>query len=283
MNESKFYEIGGPRAIRREYVLSVLTGIVLAAVLGWVIFVFVKKGQFAAALWGPILFPNHDQFGAFWRFMGVGLRNTLYTVIGAAFGSYLMGLLLALGMIWAKPRWRWILIAWIEIFRGTSTIILIFTVATMLYRYGFRFPPVWYLIIAITLHASAAISEVFRAGFATLPRTQEEAAFALGMPRRRVYLEILLPQATRVMMPALISQLVLIVMDTSLGFVINFPDFLYQGEIAIQNLKNPIQVYALIAVVFILLNSGISKLVDQAADRDRSGEVRKRRARSTVT
>jgi glutamate transport system permease protein len=104
---------------------------------------------------------------------------------------------------------------------------------------------------------------------AALPRGQAEAALAVGLNRLETLRLILLPQAFRIMLPALISQLVVIVKDTSLGFVIfGFSEFVRTANTVIQffggqlGVNLPLQMYVAVALVFILINYGLGKLAE---------------------
>ena len=112
-----------------------------------------------------------------------------------------------------------------------------------------------HLVIGLTAYNSVIIAEIIRAGVASLPRGQAEAGYSLGLTRGQVLSSILLPQAFRVMLPALISQLVVIVKDTSLGFIISYEEFVRTANIIIQTLHNPIQTYAIVALIFIIIGT----------------------------
>jgi glutamate transport system permease protein len=76
------------------------------------------------------------------------------------------------------------------------------------------------------LYNGSVLAEIFRAGILALPRGQSEAAYALGMRKTQVMILILLPQALRSMMPTIISQLVVLLKDTALGFLITYEELL---------------------------------------------------------
>jgi glutamate transport system permease protein len=127
---------------------------------------------------------------------------------------------------------------------------------------GLDLPILWYLVIGLTAYNSVIIAEIIRAGVASLPRGQAEAGYSLGLTRGQVLSSILLPQAFRVMLPALISQLVVIVKDTSLGFIISYEEFVRTANIIIQTLHNPIQIYAIVALIFIVINYALGRLAE---------------------
>jgi glutamate transport system permease protein len=118
----------------------------------------------------------------------------------------------------------------------------------------------WYLVIGLTAYNAVVIAEIIRAGVQALPRGQTEAASAIGLTRAATLRLILLPQAFRIMLPALISQIVVILKDTSLGAFISYEELLRRGNLAVQNLGNPLQLYLLIGVLFVAVNSVLSRL-----------------------
>ena len=171
----------------------------------------------------------------------------------------------------------------IEVFRGLPVVITIYLAARVLPEVGISLPPLWYLVIGLTAYNCVIIAEIVRAGVAALPRGQSEAAYAVGLSRFQVLRLILLPQAFRIMLPALISQLVVIVKDTSLGFFIfGFEEFVRTANLVIQaflgqeSINLTLQMYITVALVFILINYGLSKLAEYV-------QRRSSRARRTPT
>ena len=114
-------------------------------------------------------------------------------------------------------------------------------------------------VIGLTAYNAVVIAETVRSGVVSLPRSQVEAASAIGLTRGQSLRLVQLPQSFRIMLPALISQLVVVLKDTSLGFVILFPEAISFARIAIQTLSNPLQLYFVIAVLFIAINYLLSR------------------------
>ena len=114
-------------------------------------------------------------------------------------------------------------------------------------------------VIGLTAYNAVVIAETVRSGVVSLPRSQVEAASAIGLTRGQSLRLVQLPQAFRIMLPALISQLVVVFKDTSLGFVILFPEAISFARIAIQTLSNPLQLYFVIAILFIAINYLLSR------------------------
>ncbi|HEX6682674.1 MAG TPA: amino acid ABC transporter permease, partial [Candidatus Limnocylindrales bacterium] len=144
----------------------------------------------------------------------------------------------------------------IEVFRGLPVLVSIF----FAWRLSGIVNPMWPLIIGLTVYNGVVIAEIIRSGMDGLPYGQREAAESIGLTSGQAVRLVLLPQAFRVMLPALISQLVVILKDTSLGFIITYEDTLAIAQQIIQALNNPIQVYLTLALIFIAINYSLSKL-----------------------
>jgi len=115
--------------------------------------------------------------------------------------------------------------------------------------------------------AAGVIAEVLRAGVNAVPKGQVEAALSLGMSRRAITSKIVLPQAVRYVIPTLISQLVVVVKDTTLAYVVSYPDMMQDARVLINNYNALVSVYAVVAVIYILLNYLINRLAALIAAR----------------
>ena len=130
------------------------------------------------------------------------------------------------------------------------------------------------LVAGLTLYNGSVLAEVFRAGVNALPKGQREAAYALGMRKTQVMTNVLLPQALRNMLPTIISQLVVVLKDTALGFLILYPELLYQARTlgSQGQLGSPIlQVAMVIAVIYIAMCLLLSALANYLERRTRRG------------
>jgi glutamate transport system permease protein len=260
VSSSVLFDAPGPKTRRRILLGSVLAGVGLAALAVFVVLRLQAQGQLTELKWGPILNPANPNFVLLWTGLGKALRRNVQAAGLAMVFSLLLGTLLAVTRI-SVPRWgRWGVIGPMELFRGLPVVIAIFFAARVLPELGVSLPLLWYLVIGLTAYNSVIIAEIVRAGIASLPRGQAEAAAAVGLTRGQALRLILLPQAVRVMLPALISQLVVIFKDTSLGFVIQYVEVVRFAAIAIQELRNPLQLYLTIGAIFILINYGLSRL-----------------------
>lgn len=254
------YDQPGPRARRRILLGSLVASAALLAVAAWVAMRLADQDQFDADKWTPIFDPGHQSFNDLWRFLGGGLQNTLKVALFAIVFSLVVGTLFAVTRVSAAPSYRWAVVGVIELLRGVPVVIAIFFAARVLPEVGLDLPMMWYLVIGLTAYNSVVIAEIIRAGIQALPRGQTEAAYAIGLSRGQTLQLILLPQAFRIMLPALISQLVVVLKDSSLGALIGYEELLRRGSIAVQSLQNPLQVYLLVGAIFVVVNYALSKL-----------------------
>jgi glutamate transport system permease protein len=256
------YDAPGPATRQRTLVASVGAVVLLLAVAAFVLYRLAEAGQFTEERWGPLLSPGNQYFTQVWTRLGLALVATLVAAGLTLVCSLLVGTALAVSRITSAPWYRWLVVGFIELFRGLPVVITIFLAWRLLPVVGINVDPLWPLVIGLTLYNSVIIAEIIRAGVASLPRGQAEAGYSLGLTRGQVLGSIQLPQAFRVMLPALISQLVVIVKDTSLGFIITYEELVRTANQIIQFLRNPIQTYVVVALIFIVLNYSLGKLAE---------------------
>lgn len=269
MSQSVLYDAPGPRARRRSLVISVVAGLVLVGLLVLAGLRLHREGQFAPELWSPLLWPGDEQFMDVWRQLGRGVYYTLLAAALAITFSLVIGTAVTTTRLMLGRRGRMPLVVLVELLRGSPVVVLIFFAGKILPAFGVDLSNLWYLVIGLTLYNSVVIAEILRAGVAALPRGQAEAGLAIGMTRRQTMLVVQMPQAFRLMLPALISQLVVIVKDTSLaGLILTGPDELLRiSERVFRFLDNPLQTYTVIALVYIVINLILSRLATFAERR----------------
>jgi polar amino acid transport system permease protein len=152
------------------------------------------------------------------------LRNTLiYTVLAFVFGL-VFGVIIALMRLSSVGVYQWLGAAYVELFRGLPALLVLFLVALGLPRAfpGFQFPGGFYgqVTVGLGLTAAAYMAETIRAGIQAVPRGQVEAARTLGMSPGRTLWSIVLPQAFRIVVPPLTNEVILLVKDSSLVYVL---------------------------------------------------------------
>jgi glutamate transport system permease protein len=201
------------------------------------------------------------------------LGNTLQAFAAAAILSLAFGAVFAAGRM---SEHAWISrpsAAIVEFFRAIPLLVLIFIMYYGASRsLGVNISAYWALVVGLTLYNGSVLAEIFRAGVRSLPRGQTEASYALGMRKTQVMTNVLLPQALRAMLPTIISQLVVILKDTALGFLIQYPELLYQArQLGSQvQLRSPIlQVAIVIAVIYVAMCVLLSALATYLEKRSR--------------
>lgn len=189
-------------------------------------------------------------------YMLEGLKTTLIAAIGIVF-SFLLGTLLALCRLSTRPWVRWPAIAYIEGVRSVPLILFIFFIYFMLAALGYDVSAFWAATVAIVVFISTYVAEIIRGGILSVPAGQLEAARASGLSYRAAMRFVVLPQATRVMVPALVSESVIVVKETSLAMVIGVPEFF--NRVLITNARVLTEPFALLgfaaAVYFVICYS----------------------------
>ena len=265
--QSVLYDAQGPRARRRT---AIGTGIAVVVLLGLgylVVRRLIDRGQFSMEAWGPLIDPSNEVFDTVWRLLGEGIVNTIKAAVVAMTLSVVLGTVIAVARLSLGRAARIPLIGLVELFRGLPVVLLVYFGVRVLDDVGVDLSGwpggqvFWGLIIGLTVYNMVIFAEVVRAGVASLPRGQREAALATGLTNGQTMRIVLLPQAFRVMLPAIISQLVVVLKDTSLvTFVANYDELLSQGESIQRNLDNPIQTFTVVALLYIAINYTLGRL-----------------------
>jgi glutamate transport system permease protein len=265
MSEAVLYDVPGPRARRRVLIGSVVAVVVLLAIAVAAALRLADNGQFEAEKYRP--FVEEPQL---YERIGEALLNTLEAAAYALVLAVLLGVLLAFGRLSRAAVVRVPAVTVVEFFRATPLLLLIlgFFLAYPQLT-GNSLDPLYALVLGLTLYNGAVIAEIIRAGILSLPKGQTEAAMAVGLGRGQTLRLVLLPQALRIMLPALVSQLVVLLKDTSLGFVISYAELLRTTGQLVQVLDNPIQLYLFVALIYIAVNLALSRLASFLEGRQR--------------
>lgn len=297
-DQAVLYDAPGPRARRTTLITSIVVAVLV--LIGAYFLVYKpldSRGEFTMEKWGPLIDPSNENFSQVWQRIADGFQATLTAAALAVVGSLVFGILLAVARVQLKAmsQRRYAGIApplaillrvlmkaldvisrvFIEIFRGLPVVITIVFVWLGLPAMGVELGNLlWYLVLGLVLYNTVVIAEILRSGMEGLPAGQREAADAIGLSTGQTIRTILLPQALRIMLPALISQLVVVLKDTSLGFIIGYEEILRITTQIVQILDNQIQMYVVVGVIYILINYGLSKL---------AGYVQRRMARGRKT
>lgn len=246
------YDNPGPLARRRTMIASVVTLLVIAAVAGAGLWQLHEAGQLAAERWTPLFSADIAEY------LLVGLRGTLQAAVVVGALSLPFGVLLAVARTSRSALLRVPAVVFIELFRTVPVLLLIYVMLFALPTYGINPDVLWKLAIPLVLANSAAIAEIVRAGVLSLPRGQSEAGLSLGLRRSQVVRKIVLPQALRNVTPSLVSQLVSLLKDTSLGYVVAFTELLYRAQVLTSFNRLLIQTYVVVTLMYLIVNGSLS-------------------------
>ncbi|MEU8618900.1 amino acid ABC transporter permease [Streptomyces sp. NPDC048623] len=241
MSASVLFDAPGPKAKVRNRIYAVLGSLAILALLVVSVMRLSDKGHLAPEMWDIFNYAGIRQN------IADALLATLKAFGLAAVGSLVLGVLLAVARMSDHAAVRWVATGFIEVFRSIPLLITIFAVwVAFLTDYS-----MWALALGLSVYNGCVQAEVLRAGVNAVPRGQREAAYALGLTKTQVMTSVLLPQAVRSMLPTIISQLVVTLKDTSLGFVILYPELLYSARLIASNtLVNGQYPYVSVIVVF---------------------------------
>lgn len=253
----------GPRGRRRLRVYSAVAVVVLVALVAAALVRLRSEGQLEAELYTSLW------DGAVFRRLGSGVVETLQLAVTAIVLAIPIGLVLALGRLTRNVVVRNAVGAFVEFFRALPILLLIFLSRFGLPQYGVDFSDFWFIVIALVAYNSAVLAEIFRAGILSLDRGQSEAAYTLGFTYAKAMRLVVLPQALRRMQPAILSQLVTLIKDTSLAYIISYPELLNIGGQVSDFLDNRLQSFALIALIFIAINYTLSRAAARLEARQR--------------
>jgi glutamate transport system permease protein len=270
------FDVPGPKARARHHVYSVVAVLVIAAVVAFVVQRLYVTGQLDRDVWTWLSYPKvrHDLAAALLATLqAFGLGAVLALTFGAVFAA---------GRLSDHRPVRVVATFVVELFRAIPLLILIFFFYYGLPAAGIQVSSLTAVVAGLTLYNGSVLAEVFRAGILALPRGQREAGYALGLRKTQVTRFVLLPQALRSMLPTIISQLVVLLKDTALGFLITYNELLYYAKYlgAQPVLDRPlIPVTIVVAIMYIVLNLLLSALATYLERRNRrSPRVRTRSA-----
>ncbi len=233
---SVLYDVPGPKAKARNRLYTVIGSLAVLGLIAFVVLRLSAKGQLEPEVWN--IFNN----------AGVrtnirdGVLTTLQVFAVAAVLSLTLGVLLAVARLSDHKPVRWFATGFIELFRAVPLLITIYALWVILLSNRESLgltesqPQFWALVIGLTVYNGSVQAEVLRAGIDSVPKGQREAAYALGMSKTQVMTTVLIPQAVRAMLPTIISQLVVTLKDTSLGYIITFEELLFTARLMSTNI-----------------------------------------------
>lgn len=268
---SVLYDVPGPRAQIRNRLLGVLTVVIVAVLLAYLLWRLWVTGQLAPGKWEAFTYPN------VWRSIGEAVIATATAFLVAAVGAFVVGLTLAIGTLSDHRPVRILFAGLVDGVRAVPVLVLMIMLYYGLPTLGLRMTPFEAVVISLGLGHGAVLAEIIRAGVQALPRGQSEAGYAIGLRKSGVLRLILLPQALRSMAPSIVAQMMVVLKDTALGFIITYPELLYYARYlgSQASLQSPIiPATIVIGTVYILLCMGLSLVASLLQRRRRTSRRR---------
>jgi glutamate transport system permease protein len=275
--ETVLFDQPGPRALRRTAIATAVSVVVICTAAGLALWQLYRHHQLDEDKWYALferanlrflLMGSPGEFG--------GLAATLAVTVVAVCLATPLGLLVGLARLARTPAVRWSARAYTEIFRALPLLLVLFAFFIGLPRLGIVLPRFWQLTIAIVIVNVATLAEVFRAGVLSLPTGQSEAAYCVGMRYWQVVCFVVVPQALRRLRPALISQVVQVLKQSTFGSVVSYLELLYAGELLAESDQVPphslLPTYLVVAAFYVAVNAGLSglaTLLDRRMSRQR--------------
>ncbi|RSS49752.1 amino acid ABC transporter permease [Streptomyces sp. WAC07061] len=256
---SVLYDTPGPKAKARNWIYTAGFLVLFALAAWWILSVMADKHQLDADKWSP--FVTDDRIWT--TYLLPGLVETLKAGAIAMVIALPLGALLGMGRLSDHSWVRVPVGVVVEFFRAIPVLML------MMFGYAFfvqfvpavssDFRPVYAVVTGLVLYNSSVIAEIVRAGVQSLPRGQTDAAKAIGMRKGQTMVYVLIPQAVTAMLPALVSQLVVILKDTALGgSLLGLTDLLAANRQVSANYSNTIATLVVVALIYIAVNFALT-------------------------
>ncbi len=261
------FDAPGPRGRRRIRVATAISTVLVVLLVAAGMRQFAANGQLDWARWQeytslPLL-----------RFLFLGLVGTLEAAGVSIVLAMAGGIVLALCRLSSRRLLRWPAYAYIEVMRTIPALLLIYVMIFALPEYGINLPVFWKLVVPLSVSSAASFAVIFRAGILSLERGQGEAGLAIGLTHTQTMRYVVLPQAVLRLLPAIISQSVGVLKDTSLGFIVSYNELLFSGQVLASFTHRVIQTYLIVALIYLVVNGSLSKLARTLEARQRSTQA----------
>lgn len=249
---SVLHDVAGPRARRRHAIAAALTVVGLVLVAAAIVWKLSVENQFTAEKWEVFTTP------AYLELLGQAVLDTLKIAVISIVLAVVFGVVFGVAKLSDHRPVR--VVAWtvVEFFRAVPLLLLIIFI--WFWGFGTQVGVIAPLVLGLTLYNGSVLAEVFRAGINAVPRGQVEAAYAIGMRKSAVMRIVQLPQAVKIMTPSIISQCVVVLKDTSLGYYILAPGLTTIGREIWREFDNRLATAIVLAAIYIVLNVILSRI-----------------------
>ena len=249
MSSSVLFDAPGPKTVARHRTYSIVSIVALAALVAFAVWKLYDRDQLEYALWEPYLTPKYIQY-----VLVDGLLETLKMAFFSIIFAVVIGLVLGIGKLSDRGWIRWPAWLIVEFFRAAPVLLLMVFAFFLLSIGDGPLSPFWCVVFALTLYNGSVLAEVFRAGINAVPTGQSEAAYAIGMRKSQVMSTVLLPQGVKIMLPSIISQMVVALKDTSLGYYITAPGLTAVGKPIYLEFGNQVPTAIVITGIYVTIN-----------------------------
>lgn len=253
MSLTVLYDVPGPRSRARHRIYGLVGTLLIAAVLGFIGLKLWEAEQITPDTWTFLAEPD------IMLQLLEGLAVTLSAAAAAIALAIVYGAVFASGRLSDHAFVRWPCVAVVEFFRAVPVLLLILA---LFLAFGDVLGTFWALVLGLMVYNGSVLAEIFRAGILAVPKGQQEAAYAVGLRKGQVLRLVQAPQAISTMLPAIISQCVVALKDTALGFAIGSTDITTAASQIYTSISfnNPIAVGLVLMAVFVAINYSLSKL-----------------------
>ncbi|WP_454698981.1 amino acid ABC transporter permease [Arthrobacter humicola] len=266
---SVLYDVPGPKARRVSLIGSVVGSLLILGLLAWIVSTLAQQGIFEGRRWA--IFTRADV----WTLLGNGIGATLSAAAVAAIIAFPLGLLLCLLRISDLAAIRIPTRIVLEFLRGMPVVLMMFFVLLVFGTNQFIA-----VVAGLVLYNAAVFAEIIRAGIQSLPKGQREAGLTIGLTSFQSRMIIELPQAVRRMMPSLVAQLVVLLKDTSLGYIVAYGELLRAVQVMADFLGTQFlfPVFFVAAAIYIAINICVSRIavwIERRGSKKAAGGVAK--------
>ena len=256
---SVLYDAPGPKTRRTSRLVSLAVGVVLVVAVGYSLFTLSGQGLFAYERWD--IFNDPLVWWDLLQALGVTLQAALY----AAVFAILLGMVISLLRMSTSAAIRIPTTVVLEFLRGLPVLLMMVFFWAVL-----RTDPFVAVVLALTLYNGAIIGEALRSGLIALPRGQRESGLAIGLGSLQTRLLIEFPQAFRNMLPIIVAQLVVLLKDTSLGYIVSMQELIRRGRLTAEFFgasQYGFSVFIVMAAMYLVVNLSVSALARLLARR----------------
>lgn len=266
------FDAPGPKAIVRHRIIAAVGVLLLLAMLYFVIRGLANpaNNQLTAEKWLPFL-----EWSSWSNYLIPGLIGTLQAAVISVVLAVIAGVLLGMGRLSQIAAVRIACGIFVEFFRAIPVLMMMFFAYYFgLFALGITGSalPLFGAVVGLTFYNACVIAELVRSGVHSLPRGQREAGYAIGLTSWQTLSTILLPQAITAMLPSIVSQLVVILKDSALAYNIAYLELLRQGQNLAVFKGNLIPTLIVLAVIYILINWGLTRVARALEARLRSSK-----------